>query len=451
MAILILIKRSLRVFLLFCLCAAPVLWGLVPLGAGLKALLTALLGVHYLAVHLVPWRDKGVPRRLQIMMGGYELFLSSAWLSLVMPFFFIVYIRRTLQAGPLPLPAVVGSAVLTLFLLFLLVSNGFFRVLFTSARLRLVMRVLLICLWWCPVVNLILLWRACSLVKSEYRFDTAKQALNDMRKENEVCRTKYPLVLVHGIFFRDWQLVNYWGRIPKELIRNGAVIYYGGQQSSAAVADSAAELKEQLMNILAETGSEKVNIIAHSKGGLDSRYAITHLGLDRYVASLTTINTPHRGCVFAQSLMDLMPGPLVRWVGSRYNAIFRGLGDENPDFIAGVTDLRADKCAVFNQTTPDREGVLYQSVMSTMKKSSSAGFPLNFSYLLVKKYDREENDGLVSLSSAKWGHFLGNESLPSKRGISHGDIIDLMREDIPGFDVREFYIRLVRDLKERGL
>lgn len=35
-------------------------------------------------------------------------------------------------------------------------------------------------------------------------------------------------------------------------------------------------------------------------------------------------------------------------------------------------------------------------------------------------------------------------------GISHGDVIDLNRENIPGFDVREFYVDLVHDLKERG-
>lgn len=38
----------------------------------------------------------------------------------------------------------------------------------------------------------------------------------------------------------------------------------------------------------------------------------------------------------------------------------------------------------------------------------------------------------------------------SDRGISHGDVIDLNRENIKGFDVREFYINLVSDLREKG-
>ncbi|MEG2989216.1 MAG: triacylglycerol lipase, partial [Oscillospiraceae bacterium] len=37
-----------------------------------------------------------------------------------------------------------------------------------------------------------------------------------------------------------------------------------------------------------------------------------------------------------------------------------------------------------------------------------------------------------------------------KRGISHCDVIDLLREDIPGFDVRKFYVGLVMSLKAKG-
>ena len=436
-----LLYRLACIVLLFFLCNAPLL---KPSPIQLVVL------IFWLAfISVKPRLKAGVhdTPRLRRMMGGRELFQLAALLSLVQMIFLPLYLTRV-HVG---LGTAVGTILLTLAVLFVVTANGFFRILLTSTRLRIVMRVLLICLWWCPVVNLILFWRACKLVKAEYRFDLAKQELNDLRQENEVCKTKYPIVLVHGIFFRDWQLVNYWGRIPKELVRNGADLHYGGQQSAAAVAQSAAELKATVAKVLAETGANKVNIIAHSKGGLDSRYAISRLGLAPYVASLTTINTPHRGCIFAQELMDKLPASLLHWLEKKYNAVFHTLGDAAPDFLAGVTDLRADVCARFNQETPDAEGVLYQSVMSTMKKAASAPPPLNVTYLLVKKYDKEPNDGLVSRSSAEWGTFLGNLTAPHKRGISHGDIIDLMREDIDGFDVREFYVGLVKDLKARGL
>ena len=57
------------------------------------------------------------------------------------------------------------------------------------------------------------------------------------------------------------------------------------------------------MAIVRETGCEKVNVIAHSKGGLDTKYAIAKLGMNKHIASLTTINTPHNGCEFADYLL----------------------------------------------------------------------------------------------------------------------------------------------------
>ena len=87
---------------------------------------------------------------------------------------------------------------------------------------------------------------------------------------------------------------------------------------------------------------------------------------------------------------------------------------------------------------------------SVLKGSASGQFPLNLSYTLVKFFDGS-NDGLVSESSFPWGERFTLVTPKGKRGISHGDMIDLNRENIPGFDVREFYVELVKELKDRGL
>lgn len=112
--------------------------------------------------------------------------------------------------------------------------------------------------------------------------------------------------------------------------------------------------------------------------------------------------------------------------------------------------MTAESCAHFNQTVPDAEGVFYQSVTSRMKKGGSAPFPLNVGYHLIRPLEGD-NDGLVSVESAKWGHFRGILSPQKKRGISHGDMIDLTRKNIPGFDVARLYVDIVRELKEKGL
>ena len=123
------------------------------------------------------------------------------------------------------------------------------------------------------MAGLVLLVGTCRLVRHEYDIETEKQKLNALRREEETCRTHYPLVLVHGVFFRDRKHFNYWGRIPGELIRNGATVYYGGQQSAASTENAAKELR-----IVEETGCGKVNIIAHSKGGLEARWAVFRRG-----------------------------------------------------------------------------------------------------------------------------------------------------------------------------
>ena len=52
-----------------------------------------------------------------------------------------------------------------------------------------------------------------------------------------------------------------------------------------------------------------------------------------------------------------------------------------------------------------------------------------------------ENDGLVGHESFEWGSKYIYLSAPGSRGISHGDVIDLNRENIKGFDVRAFLRR----------
>lgn len=327
--------------------------------------------------------------------------------------------------------------------------NGIIRVYLTSVQLGIRYRVLGVALGFVPVANLVMLMILYVKVVNECRSESARDELNKSRADKQICKTKYPILLVHGVFFRDSKVLNYWGRVPKELIRNGATLYYGEQQSAASVENSSAELAEKIEKIVNETGCEKINIIAHSKGGLDSRYAISKLGSDKYVASLTTINTPHKGCIFAEYLLEKAPEGLARMVENTYNAAFRKLGDSSPDFMAAVKNLTSSFCEKFNEEVPNAEGVMYQSFGSKAARAHSGRFPLNISYPMVKKYDGD-NDGLVALTSAEWGERFTPIYPKGKRGITHADMIDLNREDFKGFDVREFYVQVVSDLRERG-
>lgn len=328
--------------------------------------------------------------------------------------------------------------------------NGILRVYLTSAQIGVKWRVVGILCGWIPIVNLGVLMKLIRMASEESVFESEKILKAQELKTEELCRTKYPLLMVHGVFFRDFKYFNYWGRIPKELETYGAVIYYGNHQSAASVADSGAELAARIREIVLETGCGKVNIIAHSKGGLDCRYAVSKLGMAPFVASLTTINTPHRGCVFADYLLEKIPQEAKQTVADTYNAALRKAGDENPDFLAAVTDLTASACGRFNEVVENVPGIYYQSVGSRLNVASGGRFPLNFSHHLVRYFDGP-NDGLVSETSFPWGEDYRFLMTKEKRGISHGDVIDLNRENLPDFDVRAFYVALVHDLKEKGL
>jgi triacylglycerol lipase len=414
-----------------------------------EALLFFSALVLLILVNVFPARVKNAVFRLRSIKMGYELILLFS-------ITFIINTAANVLCGIFLVPGLiqwwllaVNIAVCLLGELALLL-NGLSRVFLTSLQLGIKWRILIFFFWWVPVVNILLLRRVCRLIRFEYDYETAKNELNDTRTETEICKTKYPILMVHGVFFRDFRYFNYWGRIPKELKKNGAAVYLGEQQSAASVKDTAQELAQKIESIVTQTGCGKVNIIAHSKGGLDARYAISRLGADHYVASLTTINTPHRGCLFADKLLEKTPKKVLEGIAKRYNAALKKLGDQSPDFVAAVTDLTAKSCKAINGDAPDKEGVIYQSVASKMNSWTSGKFPLNLSHILVQPFDGE-NDGLVSIESARWGDRCRLVTVKGNRGVSHGDMIDLNREDIDGFDVREMYVDIVRELKAMAL
>ena len=336
----------------------------------------------------------------------------------------------------------------------LIFFTGIIMIYFTSVQVSFKLKLIGLLVGWIPIAHLVALFFILRKSIAEQFFEKKKIKTDRKRAAEQICATKYPIVMVHGIFFRDFRFMNYWGRIPAELERNGAKIFYGNHESAETVEKSAEKIRERILEVCEKTGCDKVNVIAHSKGGLDTKYAIANTDIGEHIASLTTINTPHGGCEFAEYLLDKIDEPIQKKVAGAYNATLKRLGDKSPDFIMAVRDLTATRCKTISQMcdTFDYEaaGIFTQSVGSCMKKAKSGAFPLNMSYKFVDKFDGP-NDGLVGEPAFHWGSKYTYLENKYNRGISHGDMIDLNRENITGFDVREFYVNLVADLKNRGL
>ena len=270
---------------------------------------------------------------------------------------------------------------------------------------------------------------------------------------DESCKTKYPLLLVHGAGFRDLRRPVYWGRIPAYLTRRGAEIYYGEQDCWGSVETNAAALAARIRSLTEEMGCGKLNIIAHSKGGLDARMAASSLGCGALIASLTTVATPHRG---SRTLDRLFRGGKPLWNAAAFavNNWIRLVGDREPDFLRlceGFTTAAMEK---FNGENPDVPGVFYQSFACVMRHPFSDINLSTANFIL----DRLEgpNDGLVAVSSALWGeksHILRGAGF---RGVSHLDAIDLRRAPLSRrqgagvSDICRVYGDILRDLKARG-
>jgi len=390
-------------------------------------------------------------KRLASLVNGYELLLAAGVCQLAdLAWWVYLLVGGAMGVPNAPWLAFAGNAVVGVLTSVVMAIGGFLRLCFRSSQVSLTTKILVVMFWWLPPLTVVLLGRAGRTALREYKTAVFRARRDQARAGDRVCQTRYPLLMVHGVFFRDWAAFNYWGRIPKALTANGATIYYGGQQASSSVADAAGELAAAIDTITAETGCGKVNIIAHSKGGLDSRWAISQLGRADKVASLTTINTPHQGCNFARQLMERIPQTAVAAIGSGYDAVFTKLGDPDPSFIAAIADLTDTECARLNELMPNAPGVLYQSSGSRMASRFASPFPLNLGYSLIQPLDGA-NDGLVAVTSMPWGNFLGVVEPTANQGISHGDMIDLMRKDIGDFDVCEFYVQVVAGLKARGL
>ena len=403
----------------------------------------------FLILNIFPGsRTKGI-KRFRLRTLNHGVLMLTVFVASLIPSV-LWHMALAYQTLPFNYMDLIWSVVYCIVASAILFWNGILCVYTTSTQMGIKWRLLGILCGMIPILNLIILNKIITVTADEVEYEVEREQIVQDPSLSEICKTKYPIILIHGVFFRDNKIFNYWGRIPRTLQLHGATIFYGAHQSALPVKESARELAARIKLIVERSGCEKVNLIAHSKGGLDCRYAISEFGMGEYVASLTTVSTPHRGCLFAEQLLDTIPKKIQDKVAKAYNVTLTALGDETPDFMAAVTDLTAESCIERNKILTFPEGIFAQSIGSVMGHPRKGQFPLNLSYRYVKHYDGD-NDGLVGESSFEWGEKYTLLRSKGKRGISHCDIIDLSQENIRDFDVRAFYTDLVSDLRQRGL
>ncbi len=260
------------------------------------------------------------------------------------------------------------------------------------------------------------------------------------------CDTKYPIILVSGLGFHDQnRLLNYWGSIPDYLKQHGCNVFTAHQDAFISIPDNAIKLKFRILDILEKTKKDKINIIGHSKGGLEGRYLASRLGMDEHIASVTTLGSPHRGTHLADIILGRLPLP--KFATARLINLYAILmGDKRPDSLRAVVQVTTDSMKQFNVEVPDSMKVYYQSYASHVNKEYPNILWKTMAYI-IRDYEGK-NDGMVGIESCKWGNYRGLIESPTAKSVSHADMVGLTQffGNI-NFDAKQFLGDLIHDLK----
>lgn len=257
-----------------------------------------------------------------------------------------------------------------------------------------------------------------------------------------ICR--YPIVLVHGIMLKDVKFFKAFGRIEKILKKSGYTVYTARTDGFGTTEGNAKQLKAEIEALLVKENAEKVNVVAHSKGGLDAKYMIQNLDMADRVASLTTLCTPHRGSQIATKLLTL-PEFVKKFTAFWINLIYRIFGDKNPDSLAVCKQLQAvTDNNIELETLSDK--VYCQSYSSTLLKGRD-DFIMGIPHFFSKRYEKSSTDGLVSVESAKFGEYRGDCVDGS---VSHSEIAGFMVKKKKKEKIYAFYLRLAEELAQKG-
>lgn len=119
-------------------------------------------------------------------------------------------------------------------------------------------------------------------------------------------KTKYPIVLVHGLFgFDDILGIDYFYRIPGDLSKDGAQVFVTSVSAANSSEVRGEQLLQEVQNILAITGAAKVNLIGHSHGSPTSRYVASVA--PNLVASVTSVGGVNWGSPVADVARNVVP------------------------------------------------------------------------------------------------------------------------------------------------
>lgn len=260
----------------------------------------------------------------------------------------------------------------------------------------------------------------------------------------DYAKTTYPIILVHGVagVSKYLGIVDYWWRVKGDLSYHGANVHVANLSSFADENLRGEKLLATIRQVMIETGAPKVNLIAHSQGGLSSRYAAAVM--PEAIASITTIGTPHRGSEVADwiaSTPSIVQG-VIAGTASLAGSVFSFMvGEPLPQDPYGALNLMTTQgMANFNQRYPSAglgancstngasTNVVNGHTHRLYSWTGTAGGTnildildpvLILGDVTIKLRGGGDNDGLVSVCSARFGRIIGTYNWNHVDEINH--------------------------------
>jgi triacylglycerol lipase len=169
-----------------------------------------------------------------------------------------------------------------------------------------------------------------------------------------------PILFCHG--WGGFDTAVYFRGVLNVLEDRGCSVVPTSVSPFGSIDNRAAHLADQIRRYCTEcsavAGSPvKVNIIAHSMGGLDVRYAVSAFGLSDCVACVVSVSTPHLGSELAVTPTRVLE-PLLKQLHQEWGVD-----------LLGLTQLTPSQCTIFNDQCPDVDGVVYMSVAGVSKEN----------------------------------------------------------------------------------
>lgn len=245
-------------------------------------------------------------------------------------------------------------------------------------------------------------------------------------------KTKYPVLFNHGMFgFTRLGTssfgVDYFYQILPDLARNGATVYASQVSPLESTELRGEQLLQQVDEVLALTGSPKVNLIGHSHGGPTIRYI--EVVAPEKVASLTAVAGSFKGTKVADDMLSNAPVKLLLTIFGQYivaplETILEGNPNLPNNLDRSLTSISEKGSLEFNQKYPTAaiptdcgqgqkvtaNGVYHYSWTGKAQATNLLDvIDLAVSQLAPLAYKNKENDGLVSRCSAHLGQVIRDD------------------------------------------